>query len=288
MSWWLVVLNWNGRDDTLACLDSLAAVDGAPPVVVVDNGSVDGSVEAIRAAHPGVPLIETGANLGFSGGNNAGIRHALDAGAEWVVLVNNDATLRADCVTALQAEAAAHPEAGVLSGKLFFADPPGRIWFAGQGYNTLTGYAGRPYGYGKPDAPEYSQPREVDRAAGALMAVSRAAIDAAGLLDEGLFAYVEDVDWCLRIRAAGFTVRLAPERRRLASRLGLDRRRARIDARHVLRAAQHGRRVRAPPAAAPCRRAGCAVRSSWRSSPRSRRCWPTPGGRAACGARGVA
>jgi len=212
MSWWIVVLNWNGREDTLACLASLRGLEDEPAgVVVVDNGSTDGTAAAVRGAFPEVELVETGANLGFAGGNNAGIRYALERGADWVVLLNNDATLRADALEALRRAAAAHPEAGALAGKLFFTDPPDLIWFAGQPYYPAIGYAGRPYGYRKRDAPRYRREREVGRAAGALMAVPRDVIEAVGAMDEDLFLYVEDVEWCLRIRAAGRTVRLVPD-----------------------------------------------------------------------------
>ncbi len=205
MSWWVCVLNWNGREDTLRCLAALREVR----VVVADNGSGDGSVEAIRSAFPSVALVENGANLGFSGGNNAAIRYALGQGAEWVVLVNNDASLEAGAPEALRAAAARHPRAGVLAGKLLDADG-GRVQWAGQRVALLTGYAGRPRGHGRPDEFPYRIEGATDRAVGALMAVSREAIAAAGLLDEDLFAYVEDVDWSLRIRAAGFECVFVP------------------------------------------------------------------------------
>ncbi|MCW2953660.1 MAG: glycosyl transferase family 2 [Conexibacter sp.] len=207
------MLSWNGREDTLACLESLARLrdDADVAVLVVDNGSRDGTAAAVRAAHPGVTVIENGANLGFAGGNNAGIVHALAHGAEWVVLVNNDATLAPDAIATMRDAASRHPDAGVLAGKLFFADPPDRIWFAGQRVSLLTGYSGVPDGHGRPDAPEFRVERQVDRAVGAFMAVSRQAIEAAGPLDDDLFAYVEDVDWSLRIRRAGFSVWFVPE-----------------------------------------------------------------------------
>src|SRR4051794_36023579 len=81
--WTFILLNWNGREDTLRCLAALRDVEGGFDVVVADNGSADGSVEAIRRAHPGVELVENHANLGFSGGNNAAIRRALQRGADW-------------------------------------------------------------------------------------------------------------------------------------------------------------------------------------------------------------
>jgi GT2 family glycosyltransferase len=209
--WYAVVLSWNGREDTLRCLDSLKRVSDPPVrVVCVDNGSSDGSVEAIRERHPDVRLIESDANLGFSGGNNVGIRWALQEGAEWVVLVNNDALVAGDAFAGFAAVAAEHPRAGVLAGKLYFAEPPDRIWFAGQRYLAWLGYSGRARGLGRRDSERYRRVISTDRAAGALMAVSRPAIERAGLLDEELFAYAEDVDWSLRVREAGFEVLFAP------------------------------------------------------------------------------
>ncbi len=213
-SWQVVVLSWNGREDTLRCLDSLAKVTDPPiRVICVDNGSEDGSVEAVRERHPEVVLIENGANLGYAGGNNAGIRRALDHGAEWVVLVNNDAVVAPDAIAGFAAVAGRHPDAGALAGKLFLADRPERLWFAGQRFLTSLGYSGRGRGEGRRDGPRYERIVPTDRAAGALMAVSRRAIERAGLMDEELFAYVEDVDWSLRIREAGFTVLVAPDAR---------------------------------------------------------------------------
>jgi GT2 family glycosyltransferase len=210
-AWYAVVLSWNGRDDTLRCLDSLARV-GDPPirVVCVDNGSTDGSAEAVRERHPDVHLIENEANLGYSGGNNVGLRWALAQGAQWVVLVNNDAVVAEDAFAGFAEVAAEHPHAGALAGKLYLADRPDRIWFAGQRYLSWLGYSGRARGLGRRDAERYRRVTPTDRAAGALMAVSRPAIERVGLLADDLFAYVEDVDWSLRIRRAGFEVLFAP------------------------------------------------------------------------------
>lgn len=206
MRWTWVVLSWNGRADTLRCLGSL---DPSEPVVVVDNGSTDGTVTAVRDAFPHATVVETGANLGFSGGNNAGIRRALEDGADWVVLLNNDASPRPGTLRAFAAAAERHPDAGVLAGKLLFDD--GRVQWAGQRVSLRTGYAGRPDGYGAIDGPSFARERPVPRAVGALMAVSRDAIDRVGLLDDDLFAYVEDVDWSLRVRAAGLSCWFVPD-----------------------------------------------------------------------------
>lgn len=212
--WAVVVVSWNGRDDTLACLASVRALDRDDcAIVCVDNGSSDGSAAAVRAAFPEAAVIETGANLGFAGGNNAGIRHALAAGADWVLLLNNDAVVAPDALDAFEAAAAAHPRAGVLAGKVLYADPPDRVWFAGQRFFPRLGYSGRARGFRRPDGPRYSRPGRTARACGAFMAVSRAAIERGGLLDEALFLYVEDVEWSARLRRCGFEVRFEPTAR---------------------------------------------------------------------------
>jgi GT2 family glycosyltransferase len=200
-----IVLSWNGREDTLAALESLHGLE----TVVVDNGSGDGSAEAVATRYPHVELIRAGVNLGFAGGNNAGIRRALDLGADWVLLVNNDATVEPGIAEALAAAAAARPDAGVLACKVLFADSD-RLWYAGAGFNPYLGRT-RHEGFGRPDAP--GELRDTIRATGAGMAVSRAAIERAGLLDEELFLYAEDLDWSLRIAEAGFAVVYVPEAR---------------------------------------------------------------------------
>jgi GT2 family glycosyltransferase len=201
-----VVLNWNGGEDTLAALASLPAI----PAICVDNGSTDGSDAAVAERFPDVELLRTGANLGFAGGNNAGIRRALERGADWVLLLNNDAVAEPGLAQALEAAAVARPDAGLLACKVLF--PDGRtVQYAGASFRAWLGWSGRQRGYGRPDGDEPGG--DVDRADGAAMAVSRAAVEEAGLLDEELFAYVEDVDWSLRIRRAGFAVVYVPEAR---------------------------------------------------------------------------
>ncbi|HEY3959507.1 MAG TPA: glycosyltransferase family 2 protein [Solirubrobacteraceae bacterium] len=214
--WWAIVLNWNGREDTLRCLESLVAVEHSDMgIVCVDNGSSDGSQRAIRERFPQarVVLIEAGSNLGYSAGNNLGLRYALEHGMRWAMLVNNDATVAPDVLTGFERAARARPRAGILAGKVLLADRPQTIWFAGQRVSELLGYSGRPRGYGRPDGPRYGRVQPTGRAVGALMAISREAIEQAGLLAEDLFLYVEDVDWALRVRAAGFEVVFAPAAR---------------------------------------------------------------------------
>jgi GT2 family glycosyltransferase len=200
-----VVLSWNGREDTLVALESLRGIE----TVVVDNGSSDGSADAVAERFPELQLVRTGVNLGFAGGNNVGIRRALDLGADWVLLVNNDATVEPGLVEALADATAARPDAGVLACKVLFADSE-RLWYAGAGFDPYLGRS-RHRGFGERDEP--GALGDTARATGAAMAVSRAAIEAAGLLDEEFFLYVEDLEWSLRIREAGFAVVYVPAAR---------------------------------------------------------------------------
>jgi GT2 family glycosyltransferase len=199
-----VVLNWNGGDDTPRALASLAGVE----TICVDNGSVDGSDVEVERRFPEVELIRTGANLGFAGGSNAGIRRALERGAEWVLLLNNDAVAEPGLPDALARAAAARPDAGVLACKVLFEDG-GTVMYAGASFNAWLGYSGRRTGFGRPD--RFHQRRDVGRADGAAMALSRPLLERVGLLDEDLFAYVEDVELSLRARAAGFAVVFVPD-----------------------------------------------------------------------------
>ncbi len=199
-----VILNWNGGDDTPRALASVAGIE----TICVDNGSTDGSDAEVEHRFPEVELIRMGANLGFAGGNNAGIRRALERGADWVLLVNNDAVAELGIVDGLARAAAARPDAGVLACKVLFED--GRsVMYAGASFNSWLGYSGRRDGYGKPDV--FSELRDVGRADGAAMAISRTALERAGDLDESLFAYVEDVEYSLRVRAAGLAVVFVPD-----------------------------------------------------------------------------
>lgn len=196
-----VVLNWNGGEDTLAALASLAPTE----TICVDNGSTDGSADEVAQRFPAVELIRTGANLGFAAGNNVGIRRALERGADWVLLLNNDAVAEPGLAAALERVAAARPDAGLLACAVLNED--GSVQYAGATFDARLGYSGR-VSTTMPDGP-----RDVGRVDGAAVAVSRAAAERAGLLDESLFLYVEDVDWSLRVRAAGFALVLVPDAR---------------------------------------------------------------------------
>ena len=199
-----VVLNWNGGDDTLAALRSLPPIEA----ICVDNGSADGSDGVVERELPDVELIRNGANLGFAGGVNVGIRRAFERGADWAFLLNNDAVAEPGLEDALARAAAAYPLAGLLACKVLWEDGK-TVQYAGAEFNATVGYSGRRTGFGGPDT--FHELRLVGRADGAALAISREAAERVGLFDEELFAYVEDVDLSLRMRAAGLAVVFVPD-----------------------------------------------------------------------------
>src|SRR5436309_4726879 len=135
----IIILNWNGRADTLECLASVQRINFPDfETVVVDNGSTDGSEEAIRAAFPDITFIQTGENLGFAEGNNVGIRHAIECGADYVFVLNNDTTVDPNILAALVAEAEKNPNAAILGPKIYFYDRSDVINSAGGSINYET------------------------------------------------------------------------------------------------------------------------------------------------------
>lgn len=203
----VVLLNWNGKQDTLECLASLRA-DRYPrkQVIVVDNGSRDGSVSALRQAHPEVTVLETGANLGFTGGNNVGIRHAMDHGAEFIWVLNNDTVVEPDAIGAL-VEAADTADYGVLTPMIQYFDSPEQAWFAGSRLDLRSGSAVHD-NHCIPDASEAI--REIPWATGCAMFVRASLMQRLRGFDDRFFLNWEDVDLSMRARALGWKIGIAP------------------------------------------------------------------------------
>jgi GT2 family glycosyltransferase len=207
----VVVLSWNGREDTLDCLGSLAECTyRSLDIVCVDNGSTDGSADAVAAAFPRARLIPLTANLGFAGGMNAGLRAALDMGADAALTLNNDMVVEPGVVEPLVAALAADPRAAAACSQVLFAEPPDRVWYAGARWRPRRGHHGRHLGYGGPPLDGATPPFATERACAGAMLVPRAALESVGLFDEALFAYAEDVDWSLRARSSGLRVLVVP------------------------------------------------------------------------------
>ncbi len=204
-----VLLSWNGREDTLACLRSLQRVTYPElSIVVVDNGSTDGGPEAVAAEFPAVRLLPLGENRGFAGAVNRGVEAALADGADAVLLLNNDTTVEPGFLEPL-VDAACVACVGAACAQILDS-ATGRIWYAGASYDPRRGHQGRHTGYGDEPLPPATAPYETERACGGAMLIPRAALEEVGPLDESLFAYAEDVDWSLRARRAGLRILVVP------------------------------------------------------------------------------
>jgi GT2 family glycosyltransferase len=200
----VVVLDWNGLHDTLRCVAALLTLDPpVPRVLVVDNGSRVSPREALAKSFAAVELIETGENLGYAGGNDAGIRHALETGADFVWVLNNDAVPAPGALGAMLATMSAHPRAGVVGSKIVYADRPEVLW-ATWGEITWRQSLIRLPGHDRPDDGRYDLERSVEWLPGCSLLFRRRALEEVGLFDEAFFAYHEDADWGARARAAGW------------------------------------------------------------------------------------
>jgi GT2 family glycosyltransferase len=200
----VIVLNWNGLSDTLACLESLAELSyDAFHVTVVDNGSRESPRAAIAAAHAWVQLVENGRNLGYAGGNNAGIRRALDEDADYVWILNNDTVVDSDSLTELVATAERHPRAGAVGGRVLRTDAPHVLWVAWGRVTWLQSLIAL-VGHNRPDGPAYDGERRVRWIPGCSILFRASALRDVGPFDEDYFAYHEDVEWAARAAAKGW------------------------------------------------------------------------------------
>jgi hypothetical protein len=205
----IIVLTYNGLDLTLDCLRSLDRQrDASFDVLVVDNASPDDSGEALRRQRPDIEVLQAPSNVGYAGGNNLGLRHAMQSGAGPFLLLNNDTLLEPDCIRILLAALERQPAIGVLGPMVYtwgegrtISSAGGRIdWRRGDAVNV---------GAGESDDGQYG-PRPVDFINGCSLLITRQAIEKAGLLDERYFMYWEETDWCTRVGRSGFDVRFEP------------------------------------------------------------------------------
>lgn len=206
----IILVNWNGRQITLDCLASLRVI--AYPnhcTLVVDNASADGSVEAIRSAFPEVEVLALQENRRFAGGMNAGIRHALSDKADMILLMNNDTVVDRGFLGPMVDQLRSNPSTGMVVPKIYYHDPPDRIWFAGGVISFWTGTM-RHIGIREVDAGQYDAPGPTDYATGCCILTTRELVERIGTLDESFYMYSEDADWSMRARHAGYQIIYEP------------------------------------------------------------------------------
>lgn len=209
---WVIIISFNRRDDTLACLASLQAA--AVPnmhVLVLDNASSDGSPDAIREQFPQVELVALAQNLGYAGNNNLGMRRALAQGADWLFLLNDDTEMAPDCLRLLLAAGEANPKLAAVGPLVLHHDEPEVIQSAGGQMDALL--RSTHLLANQPLAVAPSAPQPVDWLTGCALLMRGAALREVGLLDEDYYLYWEETEWCLRAGAAGRQILLVPQAR---------------------------------------------------------------------------
>lgn len=200
----IIILNWNRFRDTAECLESVFKIRYSNySVVVVDNGSEDDSAAEIEKSFDRVVLIRNKENLGYAEGNNVGIRHALENGADYIWLLNNDTVVDRGALVAMVDLAEKDRGIGILGSKIYYFDQPEILWFAGATIDwnrAISPHIGRM----EKDVGQYDRETEVDRVTGCSMLVRRDVFDEIGMFDEKFFLYAEEVDLCVRARAKGY------------------------------------------------------------------------------------
>lgn len=233
MKIFIVILNYNGGQDVLECLESVFQLDKKGfdlSIVVVDNASTDKSLSKVQSAkrkaqnyNVKFKVIKNKENLGFAAGNNVGIRWAKDHGADWVFLLNNDTTIDQEALALLTKAGDADLKIGILGPKIYFYPGcefhPKRyqkkeqgkvIWYAG-GVIDWQNMTGRHRGVDEVDIGQYNQIKNTDFISGCAMMIKSEVLEAIGLLDERYFLYYEDVDFCLKAKKAGYQLLFVPE-----------------------------------------------------------------------------
>jgi GT2 family glycosyltransferase len=204
-----LILNRDHRDYTLECLDSLSRTTFTNmETVVLDNASSDGSPQAVRSRFPAVSVIETGDNLGYSAANNVGLRWAIEHGADYALVLNEDTIQAPDCVERMVTVAEAHPEAAFFGPLVYHFDEPEVIQSAGGLRSGRWQFWHR--GQNEPDRGQFTAPERVSWISGCALLIRLAALPSIGLFDEDFFLYCEELEWCVRAGEVGYTGLVVP------------------------------------------------------------------------------
>lgn len=208
-----VLINFNDAKTTAACINSIQKTKDAPHIIVVDNGSSEECIVELKNLCPGLDLIETGGNIGFSASNNVGIKKALRLGAEVVYILNNDTLVDANLFFRSYRYVAKKNR--IVGAKIYYAKGyeyhesqrgQGNIlWYAG-GYFDYSMAVSRHYGIDEVDLGQHDTIKNVDFITGCFIAIPRAVFKKIGKFDEPFFLYLEDTDFSLHAKAAGIEV----------------------------------------------------------------------------------
>ena len=207
----IVISNYTGWQDTVQCLESLQKQTYRNfEIILLDDASTNDSVQQLQKhLTENTVFLPQEANSGFAAVNNVGMRRALADGCDWVLLLNNDTVVAPDFLETLLRET---PAGAVSCPKMLFLDPPDEIWFAGGELDRATGKVKHLGGHEK-DGPAFAEKKQVSFITFCCVLLPRQVVEEVGFLDETLFMYCEDVDYCIRLADAGVPLWLLPDAR---------------------------------------------------------------------------
>lgn len=207
----IIILNWNGWSDTIECVKScLSLAYDDFEIIIVDNGSDDDSEAILKSEFPDLNVLQTGVNLGYAGGNNYGVKHAIAKGAEYVWFLNNDTIVDPMALTELVNVAEMDPDNGMVGSKILSYLDPAVIQYAGGLLDANSGTS-KHIGFGEKDHHQYDQVAETGYITGCSMLVKSPVIDRIGMMDECYFLYFEESDWCIKAQKNGIKLMYVPD-----------------------------------------------------------------------------
>ena len=207
----VILVNWNSFALTFNCIDSLQQMVYRDfDILVTDNGSEDGSGKKLKEHYPGLILIESPINLGFTGGNNLGMQYAIENGYEYVILLNNDTFVKNDSLAVLTTFMDQHHEAGAIQPMIYFNHDRSLLWNGGSYFNPWLGHT-YTVNYNQSLKPSNSRIKEVGWISGCAFMTRVSVLKQTGLFPENMFIYYEDVDLSFRIKKLGYQLIYHPD-----------------------------------------------------------------------------
>ncbi len=208
---YIIILNWNGLNDTIQCVESCRKLEFPSfRIVVVDNGSDDGSEVTLKKQFPWLDVLQTGKNIGYAGGNNIGIKYALEQKADYIWLLNNDTVVDPMALAELINVAETDPSIGMTGSKILSYMDPSRLYYAGGWIDVDLGDSGH-FGYGETDDHRYDDVVDTGYITGCSLLVRSSVLDLIGYMDVDYFLYFEESEWCVKAKRHGFRLGYVPK-----------------------------------------------------------------------------
>lgn len=208
---YIILINYNGYKDTIECVKSLWKIDYLNyKIIIVDNNSTDESIMILKKNINNCIILESKENLGFAGGNNIGIKYALEHNADYVMLLNNDTLVSKNFLNNMIKSFYEDKRIGIVGPKIMYYFDKSRIWYGGGRINWFK-FIGQHFGIGEIDKDKYNEKKEVSFMTGCCMLIKKEVFKNVGLLKEDYFMYFEDVDFCARVLGENFKIFYNPK-----------------------------------------------------------------------------